>query len=808
MRKRVREKGKRFVSVALVSLLSLGAIATPFSTDSVQAESDNVEVQILGVNDLHGFIDYEDEFDYDGDGTEERLGGLDNMTTMMRDREAEVDNSLIVHAGDMIGGSPLVSAAFQDEPVVEIMNAMGFDIGTVGNHEFDEGIAELKRMIDGGDHPDGLEGYEGMNFPMIAANVYDTSTGELILDPYYIQEVEGQKIGFIGVATTETPQMIVQTGNENLKVTNEVEAINDSVAELTDQGIESIIVLAHNPVTQSGGPEGESDAAYIAENVDDAVDVIFGAHNHNIVDRVVDNKLIVQAFDYGQAFSDVDISIDPNTGDIVEKVAEIVFVDRDEVTPDAEVQSIIAKYNDLVEEVKGEVVGEAATDIEGGYAGRGEVGDNALGNLIADGMKVSMDADIAMMNGGGIRNDLAAGQVTFGDLFDIQPFGNTLVKFELTGSEIRELMNAQFSSYGPDYSISGFKYTWNYEAQAIVDMMNEDGTPFDEDKTYSIVVNNYMFGGKVKDFYDGPGEIGPVDVDVTAEYVKELSKDGAFTYEAEGRISEVDEYPAEDQDVVNLRIMQTTDIHANVMDYDYYQGEFTSDFGLAKTATLIKNAQAEEQNSLLFDNGDLIQGSPMGDYMAKEHDWSEGDLHPVHQAMNLLDYDAGNYGNHEFNYGLDYLKKSMEGSAFPYVNANVFVDDGDDNPDNDENFFDPYTILDRTVVDEDGEEHTIKVGVIGFVPPQISLWDKSHLEGKVITKGIVETAEKFVPQMKEDGADLVVAIAHSGLGEVNETGEMKENATYALTKVEGINTVLFGHAHVHFRVIVMQELKE
>ncbi|UTE77362.1 bifunctional 2',3'-cyclic-nucleotide 2'-phosphodiesterase/3'-nucleotidase [Rossellomorea sp. KS-H15a] len=249
-----------------------------------------------------------------------------------------------------------------------------------------------------------------------------------------------------------------------------------------------------------------------------------------------------------------------------------------------------------------------------------------------------------------------------------------------------------------------------------------------------------------------------------------------------------------DKDIVKLRILETTDIHVNLVNYDYYQDTATDKYGLAKTATLIKQARSESKNNLLFDNGDLIQGNPLGDYVAKEDPLQDGEIHPVYKAMNLLNYDAGNIGNHEFNYGLDFLGTSLGGSNFPYVNANVYEDDQDGNPDNDKNYFKPYEILDRTVVDEDGEEHAIKVGVIGFVPPQIMQWDKANLEGNVIAKDIIETANKFVPQMKAEGADVIVAIPHSGIGNVTQEG-MEENATYDLSKVEGINAILFGHSH-------------
>lgn len=250
---------------------------------------------------------------------------------------------------------------------------------------------------------------------------------------------------------------------------------------------------------------------------------------------------------------------------------------------------------------------------------------------------------------------------------------------------------------------------------------------------------------------------------------------------------------AAETDIVNLRILETTDIHVNLANYDYYQDAETDKYGLVKTASLIKQARTEAKNSLLFDNGDLIQGNPLGDYVAKIDPLQPGETHPVYKAMNLLDYDAGNIGNHEFNYGLDFLKTSLSGSNFPYVNANVYVDDGT----GEKNYFKPYEILDREVVDEDGETHSIKVGVIGFVPPQIMQWDKANLEGKVVTKDIVETAEHFIPKMKADGADIIVAIPHSGIGTVTSEG-MEENATYDLSKVDGIDAILFGHSHGTF----------
>ncbi|EKS1843527.1 bifunctional 2',3'-cyclic-nucleotide 2'-phosphodiesterase/3'-nucleotidase [Cronobacter muytjensii] len=241
---------------------------------------------------------------------------------------------------------------------------------------------------------------------------------------------------------------------------------------------------------------------------------------------------------------------------------------------------------------------------------------------------------------------------------------------------------------------------------------------------------------------------------------------------------------------VDLRILETTDLHSNMMDFDYYKDAPTEKFGLVRTASLINAARQEAVNSVLVDNGDLIQGSPLGDYMAAKG-LKDGDVHPVYKAMNTLDYAVGNLGNHEFNYGLDYLHKALAGANFPYVNANI-IDARTQKP-----LFTPYLIKETQVKDKDGKPHTLKIGYIGFVPPQIMTWDKANLSGKVTVSDITETARKYVPQMRAEGADLVVVVAHSGLS-AEPYKALAENSVYYLSQVPGVDAILFGHAHAVF----------
>ncbi|WP_242267682.1 bifunctional 2',3'-cyclic-nucleotide 2'-phosphodiesterase/3'-nucleotidase [Bacillus cereus group sp. BfR-BA-01352] len=256
------------------------------------------------------------------------------------------------------------------------------------------------------------------------------------------------------------------------------------------------------------------------------------------------------------------------------------------------------------------------------------------------------------------------------------------------------------------------------------------------------------------------------------------------------------------ESTVNLRILETSDIHVNLMNYDYYQTKTDNKVGLVQTATLVNKAREEAKNSVLFDDGDALQGTPLGDYVAnKINDSKKVDpsyTHPLYRLMNLMKYDVISLGNHEFNYGLDYLNKVISKTEFPVINSNVYKDDKDNNEENDQNYFKPYHVFEKEVEDESGQKQKVKIGVMGFVPPQVMNWDKANLEGKVKAKDIVETAKKMVPKMKAEGADVIVALAHSGVDKSGYNVGM-ENASYYLTEVPDVDAVLMGHSHTEVK---------
>jgi len=238
----------------------------------------------------------------------------------------------------------------------------------------------------------------------------------------------------------------------------------------------------------------------------------------------------------------------------------------------------------------------------------------------------------------------------------------------------------------------------------------------------------------------------------------------------------------------HLRLMETTDLHVAVFPYDYYADAPNETMGLARTASIIEAIRAEAGNSMLLDNGDIIQGNPMGDYIAYEKGL-EDNVHPIIAAMNTL-------GNHEFNYGLEYLDAALAGADFPFVSSNLVRGELAADPLSDTTYIDPYLIVEKELIDGSGASKTIKIGLIGFLPPQIMTWDAAHLTGKVNTRDIVETAKAYVPKMKEEGADIIVAMSHSGIAA--DQGPGAENASLQLAAVDGIDVVLTGHHHLVF----------
>ncbi|ARI75575.1 bifunctional metallophosphatase/5'-nucleotidase [Halobacillus mangrovi] len=500
----------------ILSLFASSVSAAP--PDHSQYKNRYISAQLLGMNDFHGQLDVYRTVDG------RKVGGAEYLAAYLEKYEAENKNTLLIHSGDVVGASSPVSSLLQDEPTIEILNDIGFDVGTVGNHEFDEGVAEMKRLIYGGEHEETGD-FEGASFPYTVANVKDEETGEPILPPYVIKKVNGMPIGFVGVVTTETKDIVLPSGIEGVEFTDETTAINQAVSELKEKGVESIVVLAHVPASSDqDGSNASGEVVDFAPEVDDEVDIIFGGHNHAYANTVVDGKLIVESYSYGTAFSEVDIKIDPKTKDIVEKEASIVTTYHDGIEPDQAVRNKVDDYKKEIEDLVEEVIAQAAEPIT---KEQEESGESALGNLVADSQRAAMDTDFAFMNPGGIRANLDEGPITWGELYTMLPFGNNLVQMTLTGDQIKALLEQQWSgSYARILQISGLEYTWDRDApvgEKVTSMTDSQGNPIDPEQSYTVAVNNFIAtgGDGFTVLKEGTNQVtGPLALDAMIQYLQ------------------------------------------------------------------------------------------------------------------------------------------------------------------------------------------------------------------------------------------------------------------------------------------------
>ncbi|MEK3798604.1 Ig-like domain-containing protein [Peribacillus sp. FSL H8-0477] len=528
--------GKVTASAMLVSSLVLPLGTT--TIHNVEAASANVKVQILSVNDFHGQLDKSSKVGNDTVGTAAYLAAH-----LKKHEAANPNNTIKIHAGDAVGASRPVSALLQDEPTIEMFNKLKFDIGTLGNHEFDEGVEEMKRLINGGEHANTKHhgSFEGAQFPYISANVVDSKTKQPILDPYIIKESGGEKIGFIGITLAGTPSIVTPSGVAGVDFTDEVTAINKYTTELKEQGIKAIVVIAHNPGTSNtDGTNPDGEAINFANTVDDEVDVIFAAHNHRYLNATVDNKLLVQAYSSGTALADVDLEIDPATHDIVKKEAVIANTTWAGIEPDQEIDALVKKYKEETDKITEEIVGEAAVNLT---KDQNEDGESILGNVIADSMRAEMKTDFGFMNPGGIRASIDKGPINWGNVFTVEPFGNDLVSLNITGEQVRTLLNQQWTETKTNIlQLSGLNYTWSAElpiGKRVLDITLPNGDKIDPAKTYSATVNNFMAegGDNYTILRDGTNKVtGPVDFDALLTYVKANSP---LKGSIEGRIKKV-----------------------------------------------------------------------------------------------------------------------------------------------------------------------------------------------------------------------------------------------------------------------------
>lgn len=528
---------KKTTHVLLVAGLTIG-LTVPFTGTTAQAAADTVPIQILGINDFHGALETASK-----DASGSPIGGadylatnLDNATSsfLQANPDATADNAIRVQAGDMVGASPAVSGLLQDEPTMKVLQKMNFEVGTLGNHEFDEGLPEYKRILDGvSTNKFGpiVEAYPRIKSDMkiVAANVVNKGTNTVAegFSPYYVKEIDGVKVGFIGIVTTEIPNLVLANHIKDYDFLDEAETIVKYSAELRDQGVNAIVVLSHVPALSTGNPNTgtKQDVAGEAANMmtkaneldpNNSVDLVLAGHNHQYTNGLVGKTRIVQSYNNGKAFSDVTGELDKTTGDFVSPPDAKITYNTRSVTPNADITAVTEDAKSRIEGVINETIGLANKEVISRETNPENKAiddkESELGNMITDAQrymanKAGADVDFAMTNNGGIRADLttrlANGQneITWGAAQAVQPFGNILQVVEMSGADITEALSQQYLSNQTYFlQISGLKYTFTDtddldHAYKIASVTTEDGTPLKADQKYKVVINDFLFGG-------------------------------------------------------------------------------------------------------------------------------------------------------------------------------------------------------------------------------------------------------------------------------------------------------------------------
>ena len=544
-------------------------------------------MRIIAINDFHGHLEPGDNAIAVPDPADPastvllRSGGAAFLATRISQLRAEQPRNVVVSAGDLVGASPLTSGLFHDEPTIDVMNAIGLDLSALGNHEFDHGVQHLLRLANGGCQPEpianrkscaGIDGkFSGARFAFVAANVLWRDSEQPIVPPFSIKTIDGVRIGFIGAVTRATPGIVVPSGVAGVRFVAEAKALNQYAKELQAQGVQAIVAVVHEGGEAEGGYDAcrnPSGAIFdIARELDPAIDIVLSAHTHRGYNCLIDGRVIIQAASYGRLVSVVDIEIDRAGGDVVRERTRArnlpvpngvrtgyrLRAAYPPLDPDPKVEAIVEHYRKLAAPIAQRPVGRVAAEFDR-RASAG--GDSALGRLIADAhLAVTRNhgAQLAFTNPGGLRADLRAsggdGVVTYADAFASQPFGNSLVTVTMTGAQLKQMLEQQWSATRAERArilqpSRGFSYAWRANGthgdRIVTDSMRLDGRAIEPDQNYRVTVNNFLADGGdgfrvLRDGIDRVG--GPVDVDALTTHLRAASADRAIAPDRVPRIS-------------------------------------------------------------------------------------------------------------------------------------------------------------------------------------------------------------------------------------------------------------------------------
>ncbi|WLR41375.1 5'-nucleotidase C-terminal domain-containing protein [Bacillus carboniphilus] len=701
----------------------------------IQTDLHTKNITLLHTNDTHSKV-WDDKY----------AGmGFAKIATLVEQYEQENPNTLMLDAGDTFHGTSF-STLVEGTSIVEIMNEIGYDAMAAGNHDFNYGYDRLLELA-------GLT-----EFPVLSANVVYEETGERLLQPYTIEEVDGVKLGIFGLTTPETAYKTHPANVEGIEFLDPVEVANEMVAELEKQNVDTIIALTH-----LGTDASSTDTSIKVANEAPGIDLIVDGHSHTVdnTDEHGNGTLIVSAGEYTENLGVVNLTYED--GKLVSKEAETITkqqAETDGIEEDPEVKALIDGIDAEHEEILSEVIGSTDVVLDGERE-QVRAGETNLGNLITDAMLAETGADVALMNGGGIRASIDQGEITKGEVVTVLPFGNYIQTIEVTGQTLLDALEHGTSSYpevkGAFPHVAGITFAIDTEQPAgeRVHSVMIDGKALELEATYTLATNDFLAaGGDDYSMFAGStvtGEFAALD-EALIEYIAAHTP---VSPAVEGRIIE-----EKFVDKTEITILHTNDTHSKVWD-DKYAG-----MGFAKIATLVEQYEQANPNTLMLDAGDTFHGTSFSTLV-------EGTS--IVEIMNEIGYDAMAAGNHDFNYGYDRLLELAGLTEFPVLSANVVYEE------NQERLLQPYTIQ---------EVDGVKLGIFGLTTPETAY--KTHPAN---VKGIefldpVVVANEMVAELEKQNVDTIIALTHLGTDASSTDTSIK-----VAKEAPGIDLIVDGHSH-------------
>lgn len=544
-----------------VSLTLAGCAAT--------ASREPVTISLVAMNDFHGNLEPSRYVPANPDGSKApaiRAGGAEAVAAALQAWRKEDKDLLFVSSGDLVGASPAMSSLWADEPTIEAMNMLDLRVSAVGNHEFDAGRKELLRQQNGGcDSPRPAKAcqmarnYGGAKFTYLAANVVDKATGKPFIPAFRIEEVKGIKVGLVGVVLEDTRSVVMASGIAGLEFGDEAAAINRAVPDMRRQGADVIVALVHqggstpeNPMTP-GCSQLKGPIVDIVRRLDPSIRLVITGHTHQGYLCKVDGRTVTQASSYGHLLTRIHMSVQKGAGSVGEIKVENVLMKAGDYPADEKMAAFMAQLKDSSRAALTRPVARLASAPV--LRKQNEAGEAPLGSLIADAVLAAtrnVGAVIGFMNEGGIRKDLEAGEgniAAFGQAQAVLPFGNTLVVMDLSGAQIRALLERQWNKDGSMGSMlqvsNGFSYTWDARRPvgSRVTAITLNGKPLEDGKTYRIVANNFLAegGDNFPEFGKGSKrlETGLLDLDAFTDHLRAIEGQGAALAPAAPRIIKV-----------------------------------------------------------------------------------------------------------------------------------------------------------------------------------------------------------------------------------------------------------------------------